>query len=161
LLGFTPRRQQRGIGIILENHPQGLLADARTIASFLDTEGYASIPVIYDVANAFAIDEDPVAGLATLWSRLGSFICRIARAVSGAMTDRAGAIDFPPLPPSLMTGASRALSSSKFCRCPLHGLATACEVANERARIPGNDQTSQLKSSRPATAAAQRNGKSI
>jgi deoxyribonuclease IV len=65
------KAQQRGIGIILENHPQGLLADANTIASFLDTEGYASIPVIYDVANAFAIDEDPVAGLGTLWSRLG------------------------------------------------------------------------------------------
>jgi sugar phosphate isomerase/epimerase len=64
------KAQQRGIGIILENHPQGLLADARTIAGFLDTEGYSSIPVIYDVANAFAIDEDPVAGLETLWSRL-------------------------------------------------------------------------------------------
>jgi sugar phosphate isomerase/epimerase len=65
------KAQQRGIGIILENHPQGLLADARTIARFLDDEGYSSIPVIYDVANAFAIGEDPVAGLEILWSRLG------------------------------------------------------------------------------------------
>jgi sugar phosphate isomerase/epimerase len=65
------KAQQRGIGIILENHPQGLLADAKTIAGFLDAEGYSSIPVIYDVANAFAIGEDPVAGLATLWARLG------------------------------------------------------------------------------------------
>jgi deoxyribonuclease-4 len=47
------------------------LADAKTIAGFLESEGYTSIPVIYDVANAFAIDEDPVAGLAALWSRLG------------------------------------------------------------------------------------------
>ncbi len=65
------KAEQRGIGIILENHPQGLLADAPTIARFLDSEGYASIPVIYDVANAFAIGEDPVAGLQALWSRLG------------------------------------------------------------------------------------------
>jgi len=71
LLGFTPRRNSAASASSSKNHPQGLLADARTIASFLDTEGYASIPVIYDVANAFAIDEDPVAGLATLWSRLG------------------------------------------------------------------------------------------
>jgi sugar phosphate isomerase/epimerase len=65
------RAEQRGIGIILENHPQGLLADAKTIAGFLDAEGYSSVPVIYDVANAFAIGEDPVAGLATLCARLG------------------------------------------------------------------------------------------
>jgi sugar phosphate isomerase/epimerase len=64
------KAQQHGIDIILENHPQGLLADAKTIAGFLDAEGYSS-PVIYDVANAFAIGEDPVAGLTTLWSRLG------------------------------------------------------------------------------------------
>jgi len=65
------KAQQCGIGVILENHPQGLLADAKTIAGFLDVEGYTSVKVIYDVANAFAIDEGPVAGLETLWSRLG------------------------------------------------------------------------------------------
>lgn len=64
------KAEASGIGIILENHPQGLLADARTIADFLDAEGYASIPVIYDVANAVAINEDPVAGLEILWPRL-------------------------------------------------------------------------------------------
>jgi deoxyribonuclease-4 len=32
------KAQQCGIGIILENHPQGLLADASTIAGFPDTE---------------------------------------------------------------------------------------------------------------------------
>lgn len=60
-----------GVSIILENHPQGLLASAAEMARFLDAEGYADMPVIYDVANAFAIGEDPVAGLVTLWSRLG------------------------------------------------------------------------------------------
>ena len=65
------KAQRAGVPIILENHPQGLLATATDIARFLDAEGYAGMPVIYDVANAFAIGEDPVAGLETLWSRLG------------------------------------------------------------------------------------------
>lgn len=61
----------RGVGVILENHPQGLLADAATIDGFLATYGYDDVPVIYDVANAFAIGEDPVEGLVRLLPRLG------------------------------------------------------------------------------------------
>ena len=60
----------RGLGVGLENHPQGLLADAATIRGFLDAEEYRDVGVIYDVANAVAIGEDPVAGLATLGPRL-------------------------------------------------------------------------------------------
>lgn len=63
--------ERQGIGVILENHPQGLLSDAATIARFLDQEGYRDVPVIYDVANAFAIGEDPVEGLRILKDRLG------------------------------------------------------------------------------------------
>lgn len=62
---------RRGIGVILENHPQGLLADAETIDQFLHKEGYNQVPVIYDVANAFAIGENPVHGLRVLANRLG------------------------------------------------------------------------------------------
>ena len=65
------KAQRTGIPIILENHPQGLLASAGDIVRFLDAEGYGDIPVIYDVANAFAIGEDPVEGLNRLWPRLG------------------------------------------------------------------------------------------
>ncbi|WP_377831357.1 sugar phosphate isomerase/epimerase family protein (plasmid) [Bradyrhizobium lupini] len=65
------KAQRTGVPIILENHPQGLLASASDIAWFLDAEGYGDMPVIYDVANAFAIGEDPVEGLKTLWPRLG------------------------------------------------------------------------------------------
>ncbi|MGM4875186.1 sugar phosphate isomerase/epimerase family protein [Bradyrhizobium sp. 956_D2_N1_5] len=60
-----------GVPIILENHPQGLLASAADIVRFLDAEGYADMPVIYDVANAVAVGEDPVEGLRTLWRHLG------------------------------------------------------------------------------------------
>jgi deoxyribonuclease-4 len=59
------------IPIILENHPQGLLASAADVTRFLDVEGYGGMAVISDVANAFAIGEDPVEGLRTLWPRLG------------------------------------------------------------------------------------------
>lgn len=60
-----------GVGVILENHPQGLLADAASIAAFLREEGLDDLPVIYDVANAVAIGEDPVAGLRLLAPHLG------------------------------------------------------------------------------------------
>ncbi len=62
--------RRRGVGVALENHPQGLLADAPTIGAFLSAEGYGDVSVIYDVANAFAIGEDPVRGLETLWPRV-------------------------------------------------------------------------------------------
>jgi deoxyribonuclease-4 len=62
--------RRQGVGVALENHPQGLLADAVTIRDFLDSEGYADVSVIYDVANAVAIGEDPVEGLATLQARI-------------------------------------------------------------------------------------------
>ena len=62
--------ERQGVRLILENHPQGLLADAAAMAAFLDGEGYPDVGVIYDVANAFAIGEDPVAGLATLADRV-------------------------------------------------------------------------------------------
>ncbi len=65
------KAQRSGISIILENHPQGLLASASDIVRFLDAEGYTEMPVIYDVANAFAIGEDPVEGMKVLWPRLG------------------------------------------------------------------------------------------
>jgi len=62
--------RRRGVGVALENHPQGLLADAETIEAFLSAEGYDDVRVVYDVANAFAIGEDPVRGLETLWPRI-------------------------------------------------------------------------------------------
>ncbi len=57
---------RQGVQLILENHPQGLLASAAAMAGFIAAEGYSDVPVIYDVANGFAIGEDPVAGLMAL-----------------------------------------------------------------------------------------------
>ena len=76
--GFRPtfhaiveEARRQGLGVILENHPQGLLADAAAIDRFLREEGLDDVLVIYDVANAIAIGEDPVDGLRLLGPRLG------------------------------------------------------------------------------------------
>lgn len=75
--GFRPafraiveEARRHGMGVGLENIPQGLLASAGAIRDFLDEEGHAGVSVIYDVANAVAIGEDPVEGLAALGSRV-------------------------------------------------------------------------------------------
>ncbi len=62
--------RREGLTVSIENHPQGLLADAPAICRFIDEEGYEDVGVIYDVANAAAIGEDPVEGLAMLASHL-------------------------------------------------------------------------------------------
>jgi sugar phosphate isomerase/epimerase len=62
--------QKRGLGVVLENHPQGLLAGAAQIEAFLSAGKYPGVTVCYDVANAFAVGEDPVAGLTALRPRL-------------------------------------------------------------------------------------------
>lgn len=62
--------RSHGLSVALENHPQGLLADAGAIRAFIEEEGYDDVTVIYDVANAVAIGENPVDGLAMLASRL-------------------------------------------------------------------------------------------
>ena len=63
--------EKRGVQLILENHPQGLLASAVGMRDFLAQEGYSDLQVIYDVANAVAIGEDPATGIAALKSQIG------------------------------------------------------------------------------------------
>ena len=62
---------RQGVKLILENHPHGLLYTADQMASFLDAEGYDDVPIIYDVANAEFVGEDPVDGLARLKGKIG------------------------------------------------------------------------------------------
>ncbi len=57
-----------GVGVWLENGPAGLLADAESMAAFVAR--HEGVRVIYDVANAFAIGEDPAEGLARLGPRV-------------------------------------------------------------------------------------------
>lgn len=65
------RAEEAGLGVVLENHPNGLLAEAAAIERFLAEGGYDGVSVAYDVANAAAVGEDPTAGLKRLLPRLG------------------------------------------------------------------------------------------
>ena len=47
-----------GVRLLIENHPQTLLPDARSIADFLTQERYGRVDSLYDIANGFAIGED-------------------------------------------------------------------------------------------------------
>jgi len=60
---LVPEAEKLGVRLLLENHPQSLLPDAAGIAAFLQAQGYPNVDAVYDVANAFAIDEDLVGGL--------------------------------------------------------------------------------------------------
>lgn len=94
----------QGLRLALENHPQGLLASAAEMTAFLDAEGYDDVDVIYDVANAAAIGEDPVAGLAVIGRRLR--IVHLSDAPRGEWRHDpigSGAIDF-----AAIAGALRA-----------------------------------------------------
>jgi sugar phosphate isomerase/epimerase len=43
--------QKRGLSVVLENHPQDLLADAAQIEAFLSIGRYTGVTVCYDVAK--------------------------------------------------------------------------------------------------------------
>jgi sugar phosphate isomerase/epimerase len=43
--------QKRGLSVVLENHPQGLLADAAQIEAFRSIGQYPGVTVCYDVAK--------------------------------------------------------------------------------------------------------------
>lgn len=60
------RALKSGLRVLIENHPQGLLASAGAIRSFIESKGYPDTGVIYDVANALAIGEEATDGLTTL-----------------------------------------------------------------------------------------------
>jgi sugar phosphate isomerase/epimerase len=60
------RAVKAGLTVLIENHPQGLLASADAIRAFIRAGGYSETGVIYDVANALAIGEPATDGLTTL-----------------------------------------------------------------------------------------------
>lgn len=56
--------------ILLENIPGSLLAKASDTAAFLDEEDYGVVDVLFDVTNALAADDDPMAGIDLLARRI-------------------------------------------------------------------------------------------
>lgn len=64
------RAERRGVRLLLENSPVGLLATASQIEAFLTAGGYDQIDVLYDVTNAAAAGDVPEVGLKQLGPRV-------------------------------------------------------------------------------------------
>ena len=120
---------RNGIRLALENHPQGLLASAQQMLTFLDDNGYADVTVIYDVANAAAIGEDAVEGLNLLGSR--TEIVHLSDAPSGAWRHDpigSGNIDFKRIGSHLRaSGSARHIVLEILGENPLGGLIEGVE----------------------------------
>ncbi|WP_244818556.1 sugar phosphate isomerase/epimerase [Caballeronia sp. Lep1P3] len=70
LARLSARADECGMRILIENIPGCLLETAAALEGFLDEQGFANVDVLYDVANAAAVGEDPAAGLALLDERV-------------------------------------------------------------------------------------------
>jgi L-ribulose-5-phosphate 3-epimerase len=67
---LSPIAREVGVSIFVENMPFCFLPDAQGIMRELDRHGDPEIGVVYDVANAHFIGEDPRAGLRIVRERL-------------------------------------------------------------------------------------------
>jgi len=59
-----------GMRVLIENIPGCLLDTAESLATFLDNHHFDNVDVLYDVANAAAIGENPVDGIRLLKNRI-------------------------------------------------------------------------------------------
>jgi deoxyribonuclease-4 len=81
--------------ILVENIPGCLLDTASALKDFLDEQSLANVDVLYDVANAAAVGEDPADGLALLGERVA--VVHLSDAPKGAWKHApigSGDIDF-------------------------------------------------------------------
>ena len=98
LVRLVAAAEARGMRILIENIPGMVLPDARSLRTFLDQDDHGLVDVLYDVANAAAIGEDPVAGIETLGERIR--VLHLSDAPRGAWRHDpigSGGIDFPAI----------------------------------------------------------------
>jgi sugar phosphate isomerase/epimerase len=104
LTRLSASAEECGVRILIENIPGCLLETAVALKGFLDEQGFANVNVLYDVANAAAVGEDPVAGLALLGKRVA--VVHLSDAPEGAWRHGpigAGDIDFDAIQAQLDT----------------------------------------------------------
>jgi sugar phosphate isomerase/epimerase len=92
---LSARANECGMRILVENIPGCLLETASALDRFLDQHAFANVDVLYDVANAAAVGEDPAAGLALLDKRVA--VVHLSDAPAGAWRHApigSGNIDF-------------------------------------------------------------------
>ncbi|RVU15174.1 sugar phosphate isomerase/epimerase family protein [Methylobacterium oryzihabitans] len=97
-----PVAEAAGVRLLLENMPFAFLPDAPGMMAALDAYGDPRIGVIYDVANAHFIGEDPAEGLRTVSPRLGLVhVSDTGRAVYRHDPVGRGDVPFAAVPPVL------------------------------------------------------------
>lgn len=67
---LLPLARRLGVGVALENLPIAFLPTASSMMTALDRYGESDIGIVYDVANAHFVGEDPVEGLRAAEPRL-------------------------------------------------------------------------------------------
>jgi L-ribulose-5-phosphate 3-epimerase len=67
---LAPVAKKAGVQLLVENMPFAFLPDVDSLTAALDEYGNKDIGIIYDVANAHFIDEDPCEGLRKVKDRL-------------------------------------------------------------------------------------------
>ena len=99
---LAPIAEAGGTRLLVENMPFCFLPDANSIMRALDDYGDDRIGVIYDVANAHFIGEDPCSGLRRVRDRLGLVhLSDTSRAVYKHDPVGAGDVPFAVVPPVL------------------------------------------------------------
>jgi len=68
---FAPLGERHGVQLLIENIAFAFLPDAPGLMAALDAYGHDGVKIIYDVANAHFIGEDPAVGLRQVAPRLG------------------------------------------------------------------------------------------
>ncbi|WP_170285084.1 sugar phosphate isomerase/epimerase family protein [Microvirga aerophila] len=121
--------ERAGIRVLLENHPHGVLPDAESMVRFLSDARYDSVDVLYDAANAAAINEDPVEGLRKVLPKTG--VVHLSDAPNGSWRHDpigAGDIEFGPIMELLKSaGYARHVVAEIISDAPLRDLIEARE----------------------------------
>jgi L-ribulose-5-phosphate 3-epimerase len=92
-----------GVEIWAENMPFAFLPDIEGLLGALDSYGNDAIKVCYDVANAYFIGEDPVAGIPRIGNRLRIIhLSDTTRSIYRHDPIGAGDMDFARILPAVM-----------------------------------------------------------
>lgn len=117
---LLPLAEGCGVKISVENMPFAFLPSAQDMLEALATYGHPGIGIIYDVANAHFIGEDPCSGLRLVRSRLDLVhLSDTTRTLYRHDPIGAGDVDFAVVPPVLAEiGYDRATMLEIISRTP-------------------------------------------
>jgi sugar phosphate isomerase/epimerase len=99
---LVPRAARAGTSVVIENLPMAFLPDAPSLAAALDRYGDPRVGIVYDLANAVFIGENPADGLRRVRDRLRLIhLSDTTRAVFRHDPVGQGIVPFATIPPVL------------------------------------------------------------